>query len=253
MKEIFEQHDTEAVLMIDASNAFNSVNRNVFLHNVKIICPEIATFVTNCYALPSRLFIIGGKEILSAEGTTQGDPVAMPIYAIAIIPLILMILETTDDLSGSRTKTEGYADDLSAAGNSRNLKIWWQKLCEIGPLFGYYPEPTKCWLIVKPEHEQTAKEIFSDTKINITTDGKRHLGAALGSQSHKIKYVSEKVDDWCDQLKILSQIAQTEPHAAYTCFVTGFKHKLTYTMRTIPEISHLFKKLDDIVTAEFIR
>ena len=52
MKEIFEQHETEAVLMIDASNAFNSVNRNVFLHNVKIICPEIATFVTNCYVLP---------------------------------------------------------------------------------------------------------------------------------------------------------------------------------------------------------
>ena len=97
-------NDTGAVLMIDAFNALNSVNHKVFLQNVKIICPEIATFVTNCYSLPSRLFIIGGKEILSAEGTTQGDPVAMPIYAIAIIPLIMMILEITDKLPGLQTK-----------------------------------------------------------------------------------------------------------------------------------------------------
>ena len=74
---------------------------------------------------------------MSAEGTTQGDPVAMPIYAIATIPLILMIVAITEKLPGSKTKTEAYADDLSAAGTLKNLKVWWQKLCELGPLFGY--------------------------------------------------------------------------------------------------------------------
>ena len=34
---IFDQDESEAVLLIDASNAFNSVNRNVFLHNVEVI------------------------------------------------------------------------------------------------------------------------------------------------------------------------------------------------------------------------
>ena len=42
----FEQDlDCEGVLQIDASNAFNSLNRNVLLHNIKIICPEIANYV----------------------------------------------------------------------------------------------------------------------------------------------------------------------------------------------------------------
>mgnify|MGYP001800026604 CR=1 FL=1 len=90
MKTIFDEENTEAVLLVDASNAFNSINRNVFLHNIKIICPPLAIFVHNCYALPSRLFVIGGIEIKSSEGTTQGDPASMAIYAIAIIPLIFV-------------------------------------------------------------------------------------------------------------------------------------------------------------------
>ena len=49
-----------------------------------MICPEIAVFVRNCYALPSRPFIIGGSELKSSEEMTQGDPAAMTIYAIAI-------------------------------------------------------------------------------------------------------------------------------------------------------------------------
>ena len=56
------------------------------LHNVEVICPSIARYVKNCYYVNSRLFIIGGGEIQSMEGTTQGDPAAMVIYAIAIIP-----------------------------------------------------------------------------------------------------------------------------------------------------------------------
>ena len=65
MHTIFEEENTEAILLIDAANAFNSINRNVFLHNISIICPAITIYVHNCYSLPSRLFVIGGFEIKS--------------------------------------------------------------------------------------------------------------------------------------------------------------------------------------------
>ena len=77
MREIFESEETDAVLFIDASNAFNSLNREALLHNIKYLCPPMATYLSNCYRTPARLFVTGGKELLSAEGTTQGCPMAM--------------------------------------------------------------------------------------------------------------------------------------------------------------------------------
>ena len=72
--------DIDAVLLIDPGNAFNSINRKVVLHNVEFIFPIIATYIINCYAIPSRLFIIRGGEVLSSEGTTKGDPTAKGAY-----------------------------------------------------------------------------------------------------------------------------------------------------------------------------
>ena len=86
--DMFTEDDTEAVLMVDASNAFNSINREAFLHNTKVVCLALATFINNCYSIPSDLFVQGGKHSKSLEGTTQADPAAMAIYALGITPLL---------------------------------------------------------------------------------------------------------------------------------------------------------------------
>ena len=47
---IFEADNTDAVLLIDASNEFNSLNRASALHNVRILCPTKATYISPwCY------------------------------------------------------------------------------------------------------------------------------------------------------------------------------------------------------------
>ena len=71
MHTIYGADETDGVLLIDASNAFNALNRQAALHNIRVQCPIIATYVINTYRLSACLFITGGQEILSAEGTTQ--------------------------------------------------------------------------------------------------------------------------------------------------------------------------------------
>ena len=70
------------------------------LHNMKFLCPLISTYISNCYAAPARLFIFGGGEILSKEGTIQGDPTSMGAYALGILPMLHSLLDfvLTNDL-----------------------------------------------------------------------------------------------------------------------------------------------------------
>ena len=60
MHKIFEAHNTDAVLLIDASNAFNSLNRATALHSVKILCPTIATYAIKTDRETARPFINPG-------------------------------------------------------------------------------------------------------------------------------------------------------------------------------------------------
>ena len=148
MHKTYEEDESELILLTDASNAFNSVNRKTFLHNIGIICPPLAKIVRNYCNFPCQLFIIGGAEIRSTEGKIQDDPTAMAIYAKAIIPLIFIIVNITHQ-DDSSTKTAGYTNDFKAADKITQLKKWWDTLCQLGPKFDYYPKGGKSWLIIK--------------------------------------------------------------------------------------------------------
>ena len=121
MGDLFNDDSSEGLIQVDASNAFNSINRALLLKNLKVLCPELATYGWNCYSTPSRLFITGGIEVSSEEGTTQGCPYSMPAYAIGILPLLSLV---NNFFMSSQVKHGAYADDLSGVGKLDGLKVW---------------------------------------------------------------------------------------------------------------------------------
>ena len=248
MKEIFEDDETDAVILVDASNAFNSLNRRVALHNIRITCPQFSYILTNTYRIPARMVVYGARDILSVEGTTQGDNLAMSFYALGIAPMIEVLRAKVQ-----KVKNVALADDITGAGKLTQLKIWWDLLITEGLKYGYYVNESKSWLIAKNEETQdNAKTLFKDTQIKFTADGKRHLGAALGSNSFREAYVKEKVKVWCDEVEKLSEFAKSQPHAAYAALCHGELHKFTYFMRTIPEMSTYIQPLDEVITEKFL-
>ena len=137
----------------------------------------------------------------------------------------------------------GYADDFTAGGTVTSTKKCWDTLCKLGPKFGYHPKPSKTWLIVKNEFKEKAVKVFEGTGVKITTTVMRHLGAVIGSITYKEEYMNEKINIWLQELQMLTNIAKSEPQTAFSCFIAGYKHKFTYFMRTVPNISSLMKKL----------
>ena len=75
------------MILVDACNAFSSLNRETALQNLLYLCPPLAKILINTYRDDIQLFI-DGDTLLSQEGTIQGDPLAMAMYAVTITPLI---------------------------------------------------------------------------------------------------------------------------------------------------------------------
>ena len=44
MRAIYDDADTHGLIQIDARNAFNMLNRKNLIQNIKILCPELATY-----------------------------------------------------------------------------------------------------------------------------------------------------------------------------------------------------------------
>ena len=142
IRAIYWDAATEAMLLVDASNAFNRLNRQVSLHNMQALCPLLATILINTYRQNIPLFI-DGQHIFSSEGTTQGDPLVMVMYSISITPLIA-------SFQGPCVGQVWFVDDAFAGGTLHGLYEWRSRLQDLGPLYGYYPNAAKTWLIVKP-------------------------------------------------------------------------------------------------------
>ena len=83
-------------------------------------------------------------------------------------------------------------------------------------------------------------------KATSTSEGR------VGTEEFKDTYMEEKVMEWVNHLEVLSKVAAVEPQAAYCAFVSGFKHKVTYTIRTFPDICKHLEKLDQAVDTKFV-
>ena len=73
MNQAFQANEAYAVLLVDARNAFNSLNRQASLLNITHLCPPLAIAIINTYRQAADIYV-DGTTFHSQEGTTQGDP-----------------------------------------------------------------------------------------------------------------------------------------------------------------------------------
>ena len=164
VNDLFNEHNEDGwgVLMVDASNAFNSINRLAILWNARVPWPQCSRFLFNTYRGWAPLFMKGTSTILySQEGVTQGDPLSMLVYAIGTLPLIRTLKNPRDGIQ------IWYADDASACAALIALKDWFGKLIKEGPSYGYFPEPKKSFIVVSDPYLCEAHEVFESKLLPV--------------------------------------------------------------------------------------
>ena len=93
MRALFSHKNTDAVLLVDATNVFNPLNTQIELCNIQHLCPPFPIILIHTYRETPVIFVDG--QVLSSE-ETQGDPLAMPMYGIATIPLVDQLSDIQD-------------------------------------------------------------------------------------------------------------------------------------------------------------
>eukprot|EP00756_Hemistasia_phaeocysticola_P007272 Hpha_TRINITY_DN14185_c0_g1::TRINITY_DN14185_c0_g1_i1::g.11004::m.11004 len=74
-------------LCLDFENAFNRIERDVFIPACRRVCPELVGFVEYCYAEETEL-LFSGSPVASRTGVQQGDPLGPLLFCVALHELL---------------------------------------------------------------------------------------------------------------------------------------------------------------------
>ena len=228
-------------------------------------CPEIAVALHNIYGSEASLHLGDGLRILSREGTTQGCPLGMAMFALSTLPLIAAV-------AVDAVRQLWYADDSAAVGTVRGVKAWFDRLGAEGDEFGYEIKLSKTVAIVKPEHEAAFHRAFKghtgQDGIRVVCSGipeldrvegaggmrflgQRYLGAGIGSVEFREACVRKKVEGWVADVRKLAALGRTHPHQAYCLFVRSLLPRWRYTMRTVRTAPDLYQPLEEALVGSF--
>ena len=103
-------------LLLDFSNAFNSIDRGFMFEEIRARIPDISAWMECCYGSQPVLHL-DDKTILSCCGVQQGDPLGPLGFAVALQPIVERIQREVPNLHINAW----YLDDGTMCGSPNDL------------------------------------------------------------------------------------------------------------------------------------
>ena len=242
-----ESFDFDAIgFKTDFINAFNSVQRNIFLQKCAQKFPQIYKWVYFCYSQHSLLFF-GDHAISSEAGVQQGDPLGPFLFCLVLQKLVLKI---SDQVPNLRLHS-WYMDDGSFFGDSRDVLKAWNIVKDEGPALGLFPNVSKCELI-SPSFSSSALHKF-EPELKKEAMNMEILGSPIGSKEFCESFLQDKINK---KLPILLEnlTRLDNPQASYLIllFCASFC-KIVWYIRTVPSdlIAVNCQNFDDLILKTF--
>ena len=265
LQTLWEGDSTQVVILGDAGNAFNRLNRKAAIRSARQRCPSLAVAFHNFYGSKGRLLLSNGSCLWSEEGSTQGCPLGGAMFAVGSMPLI-------EDIDQEDCHQGWYADDSSAAGTVSSTHGWFRELHAKGPQYGYHLKISKCVAIVKAGHQAEFERTFAaeivaglryvcsdddwvlnedDGAIAEELAGARHLGAGVGSLEFRDAWIRRKVVRWVEDIEKLAALGQSHPQCAYALLTRTLISSWRYAMRCTRCSDELYQPLEDALLTSF--
>ena len=169
-----------------------------------------------------------------------------PMYALATVPLIKLLDH------GMPVHQVWYADDASSVGKIVDVPRWWNNICLRGQAFSYFTNANKTWLITTQVHHSNATSAFAEMNVNVTIEGRPHLGAAIGTTEFRRYYIIDEVKEWSNEIETLMSTAKFQAHEVYAAFTHGLMSRWSYLPRTTRDTSPHLLSLEDKICTSFV-
>ena len=232
------QPDARWTLLVDFSNVFNSVSREVLFREVRARLPSMSAWIECCYS-PQPLLTLGSSTIYSCCGVQQGDPLGPLGFALALHPIIEKVQEKLPGL----LINAWYLDDDTLCGSPRDLQKALDIIEEDGSACGLHLNRAKSLLFVPAVASMSLSSLPSE--IPITRKGFGLLGTPMGSVLTRNESVLQRVEKIRSILEIL-QDSQMEATLLRSCLSLP---KVVFALCTCPpvHISHALQTFDHIM------
>ena len=101
------------ILLVDFSNAFNCVNREIMFSAIRTVLPGLSRWVECSYSTDSVLHF-GDHSLLSHCGIQQGDLLGPLCFALTVQPIAML-------RGNFQIYSVWYLDDVTICGSPQNL------------------------------------------------------------------------------------------------------------------------------------
>jgi hypothetical protein len=236
----------EVLLKLDVKNAFNSVNRDTLLNEIKIHVPEIYNILLQCYHCPSKL-VHKSNEILSAVGCQQGDPLGPAIFSLAINPIIHNL---------NSKLNVWYLDDGTLAGDAQSvladLEHVKQHFNRIGLELNYGKSELYISDKVNPLTASQIAQNFINVALNIkivSKDCLHLLGSPIFEEAIPL-LLNKSTTNFS---KYSDRLVKISSHSAlFILKFCLFVPKFTYLLRCCPiwKFPHLITPIDSLMKSQ---
>ena len=211
------------ILLIDFSNAFNSVSREHMFRETRASLPGLSSWVECCYSTESHL-LFGDYSLLNCCGVQQGDPLGPLCFALTLQPIVERIKREVPSLLCNAW----YLDDGTLCGTPQDLAAALKIVEEEGPLRGLHLNRHKSLLYIPPGDDLGNNPLPQD--IPVTSSGFCLLGVPLGSSCFCESSALDRVGKIQSALRRLGDLedSQLQTTLLRSCL------SLNFALRTCP-------------------